>query len=226
MPKPFLIIDGYNLMHAAGMARGRYGPGDLYRCRLRFLKFVIGRLHPQERERTTIVFDATGVPPDLPRQTIFQGVQLMFNREGSDADTLIEELIADHSAPRQIRLISSDHRLQKAARKRKSMFVDSEVFVEELERREPFDESQPIKEPRTADPKFSGEVSSEETEEWMKVFGDFPETKDVPRKKVDHQAVIPATSDELQRLQAEIDEIAAGIDDEPTDPRRQTRRSR
>ena len=224
MAKPFLIIDGYNLMHAAGMARSRYGPGDLQRCRSWFLNFVIGRLHPQERDRTTIVFDATGVPPDLPRQTVYQGVQILFNREGSDADTLIEELIADHSAPRKIRLVSSDHRLQKAARKRKSSFVDSETFVEELERREPFDESRQQRESQPRDPKFSGEVSPAETEEWLKVFGDLAGTKDVPRGNVDHQAVVPTTSDELRRLQAEIDEIADGFDDESTDPRRQPRR--
>ena len=37
-----LLIDGYNLMHAAGFARVRYGPGDLERCRLRLLNLVAG----------------------------------------------------------------------------------------------------------------------------------------------------------------------------------------
>ena len=31
MPRD-LVIDGYNLMHAAGLARATYGPGDLERC--------------------------------------------------------------------------------------------------------------------------------------------------------------------------------------------------
>jgi len=66
MAQKFLIIDGYNLMHAAGMARERYGPGDLERCRERLLRFLHSRLTAEERKRTTIVFDAWDPPPLMP----------------------------------------------------------------------------------------------------------------------------------------------------------------
>ena len=32
MPLPYHLIDGYNLLHAAGLAREKYGPGDLERA--------------------------------------------------------------------------------------------------------------------------------------------------------------------------------------------------
>jgi len=115
MADPYLLIDGYNLMHAAGMARLRYGPGDLERCRKRFLKYLQGRLTSRELPRTSVVFDAGDAPTDMPRRTTLDGMQVFFAKPGGDADSLIEELIAAHSAPRQVRLISSDHRLQKAA---------------------------------------------------------------------------------------------------------------
>lgn len=185
MARPFLIIDGYNLMHAAGMARLRYGPGDLERCRTRFLNYLIGRLTPGELARTSVIFDAGDAPPGMPRRTTLKDMQVFFADPGGDADTLIEELIADHSAPRQIRLISSDHRLQKAARKRRAGFVDSEVFATELERRSPAPGARgagrsgrrPL-----ADAKRGGQTSPEETEEWLKVFGDIPEAADLDRE--------------------------------------------
>ena len=68
MATPFRIIDGYNLMHAAGMARRRYGPGDLERYRNRFIRLVAARLTEEERARTTIVFDARDPHVDGPRE--------------------------------------------------------------------------------------------------------------------------------------------------------------
>ena len=195
MADPYLLIDGYNLMHAAGMARLRYGPGDLERCRTWFLKYLLGRLTPRELPRTSVVFDAGNAPPGMSRRTTLDGMQVFFANPGGDADTLIEEMIAVHSAPRQIRLISSDHRLQKAARRRRAGFVDSEVFAAELEQRKPVSPDQRTRRTgrrQSPDAKRGGQVPAEETEEWLRIFGEIPEAAELTREldlwqsRIDH----------------------------------------
>ena len=69
MSASFLIIDGYNVMHAAGLAREKYGPGDLARKRTELLFKLARRLTTEERQRCTVVFDAIDAPPNLPRRS-------------------------------------------------------------------------------------------------------------------------------------------------------------
>ena len=63
-----LIIDGYNLMHAAGIVGRGAGPGFLERSRLAVLNFVVESLEPAALATTTVVFDARQAPPGLPRE--------------------------------------------------------------------------------------------------------------------------------------------------------------
>lgn len=167
MPRPYLIVDGYNLMHAAGFAQRSYATGQLARCRSRLLRFLVQHLRPAERERTTIVFDAADAPTGRPRQFEFDCMTVAFAPPGQDADALIEGLIAEHSAPRQIRLISSDHRLQNSARRRRGSFIDSEDFVDELHRRGPDVDVPPQRVDRPR-----GAPASEADEDWHRIFAD------------------------------------------------------
>ena len=129
MARLFLIIDGYNLMHAAGLGRKSYGPGDLEKSRKRLLTLVNSRLDRTAAADTTIVFDATQpLASDLPPETA-PPMTVLFSSNGRDADTEIELLLATHSSPKQILVISSDHRLHKAARRRRARCIDSEDFL-------------------------------------------------------------------------------------------------
>ena len=58
-----LIIDGYNLMHAAGIIGHGVGPGGLERSRLALLNFVAESIEPAELSVTTMVFDSRQAPP-------------------------------------------------------------------------------------------------------------------------------------------------------------------
>ena len=136
MAQRFRIIDGYNLMHSVGYARERYGQGGLERSRNRLLRFLVNRLDLEERRRTTIVFDARTVPFEGTREQKLEGMRILFNEAGSDADTLIEELILEHSAPKQLEVVSGDRRLQKAIKRRKGIAVESEDFARMLRDRE------------------------------------------------------------------------------------------
>lgn len=175
MPRPFLIIDGYNLMHAAGMAGRRYGPGQFEKSRNRFLRYLASHLAESERRRTTIVFDAQSATPGGSRGAHFEEMEIVF-ASGRDADDLIEEIIAAHSAPRQILLVSSDHRLQKAARRRRAKSVDSEELIAEFDRHGPV-AGEAARPTPAADPKFSGQTPPAEIEMWLQEFGDVPQAK-------------------------------------------------
>jgi predicted RNA-binding protein with PIN domain len=132
MAVSFLLIDGYNLLHAAGLARVSYGPGDLEVCRNRLIAQLAAGLEDSILSRTTVVFDAFSRFDDSERYQQQHGLSVVFAPAGTDADSEIERLIAAHDAPRQLLVVSSDHRLHKAAQKRKCQAIDSEPFWESL----------------------------------------------------------------------------------------------
>ncbi len=132
---PFLIIDGYNLLHAAGLSLATYKQGDLHRQRGRLLALLAERLSTEERQRCTIVFDAVDAPPGLDSHFEHDGMAVLFAKPGHEADELIEELVAQHSAARQLTVVSSDHRLHRAARSRRASPLDSEAFLARISRR-------------------------------------------------------------------------------------------
>ena len=72
-----LLIDGYNLLHAAGFARTSYGRGEFEKARDRLIKLLAQQLNDRERERTTVVFDA-------PRQSLGANTAVHPSRHRSD----------------------------------------------------------------------------------------------------------------------------------------------
>ncbi len=132
MARLYLIIDGYNLMHAAGLGKKSYGPGDLERSRKRLLSLIQSRLDRTIAADTIVIFDATPatapVPGEFPPEAA-PPLTVQFSSDGRDADTEIEILLARHSSPRQVLVVSGDHRLHKAARRRKARCIDSEEFL-------------------------------------------------------------------------------------------------
>jgi uncharacterized protein len=193
MAQRFRIIDGYNLMHSVGYARERYGQGGLERSRNRLLRFLVNRLDLEERRRTTIVFDARTVPFEGVREQTLEEMTILFNQPGSDADTLIEELILAHSAPKQLEVVSGDRRLQKAIKRRKGIAVESEDFARLLRGRasvvpgSSLDVGPP---PETEGKPESAAPTQSETEYWMDVFGDVEISEEArerihPKKPID-----------------------------------------
>lgn len=173
MSQRFRIIDGYNLMHSIGFAKERYGLGGLERSRNRLLRFLANRLDFEERRRTTIVFDARKVPFDGVPELQFEEMTVLFNAPGSDADTLIEELIRQHSAPRQLEVVSGDRRLQKAIRRRRGIVVDSDDFARMLQKRESIVPGSSLDvNPDSLPSEASDGALPMDADYWLKVFGD------------------------------------------------------
>lgn len=60
------------------------------------------------------------------------GVDIIYAGGGRDADSLIERVIAEDSAPRRLLVVSSDRRVQKAAARRRCGVMSSEAFLRRL----------------------------------------------------------------------------------------------
>ncbi len=135
MGRPFLILDGYNVMHAAGFMARQDANWELQKARAAFLRVMAERLTSAERQRTHVIFDARNAPEFLSRVQRLQAITVEFADSDGDADEFIESLIRDHSAPRHVRVVSSDHRIQRAARRRRCHFVDSDIWWRRLIRR-------------------------------------------------------------------------------------------
>jgi predicted RNA-binding protein with PIN domain len=126
-----LLIDGYNLMHAAGILGRGLGPGGLERGRTALLNFLAESIDPAEVGKTIVVFDAASAPPGAPAAMRHKGLLVRFAADYEDADALIEELIRHDAAPKKLTVVSSDHRLHRAARRRRAKAVDSEDWYAE-----------------------------------------------------------------------------------------------
>lgn len=159
MPQPTLFIDGYNLLHAAGLARDTYGPGDLERARDRLLSLLCELLPEGQPEKTVLVFDAINSPGFHGSSSVRQGITVTFPDRGVEADAVLETLIKQHSAPKGLTVVSSDHRVQRAIRRRRGTAVDSEAFLR-TRRRQAGREKGPEKPP-------PGPVPDREVQHWM-----------------------------------------------------------
>jgi predicted RNA-binding protein with PIN domain len=162
-----LIIDGYNLMHAAGLIGRNNGPGVLERARLAFLNLLAESLEQAELPHTTVVFDARYAPPDLADVFDHHGLTVRFAVAHEEADELIEELIRRDSAPRRLTVVSSDHRLQTAARRRRATAEDSETWFEKL-----LDNRRRRGQPESRSPSVKPQeaLSENEVEYWLREF--------------------------------------------------------
>jgi predicted RNA-binding protein with PIN domain len=162
-----LLIDGYNLLNATGiLGRGR-GPGSLQRARQALLNALVEALPPDEATRTTVVFDSSDSPWGVAKETNHRGITVKFSSKDEDADTVIERLIAADSAPKRLTVVSSDHRLQRAAKRRRATAVDSDVWFAQLMR-----DRASRHEGQTHDAaKPDGPFAPGEVDYWLREFG-------------------------------------------------------
>jgi predicted RNA-binding protein with PIN domain len=162
-----LLIDGYNLLHASGILPRGIGPGTLERAREALLNFLVESLEPDELRGATAIFDAREAPRGLPRIVDHRGLRVHFAPNPGDADELIEQLIlADHS-PRKLVVVSSDHRLQRAARRRRATPIDSDIWYADVLRRRIARQKAPVVER----PQPPGRLSESEVSYWLGKFG-------------------------------------------------------
>jgi uncharacterized protein len=162
-----LLIDGYNLLNATGIVGGGAGPPSLGRSRLALLNFLAASIEPREVPHTTVVFDAHQAPPGLPRVVRHGGIVVRFAAKYETADQMIEELIRTDSAPRRLVVVSSDHEIQRAARRRRAKAIGSDTWYADLIRaRREREEAVAVAPAQPAVPLLEEDVNY-----WLRQFG-------------------------------------------------------
>jgi predicted RNA-binding protein with PIN domain len=164
---PRYLIDGYNLAHASGDLRGKAGPHGLERAR-NALAARLARGHGEQAGDVTIVFDAKHSPGDTPTEEIVQGVCVTY-AVGEEADDLIERVIRGESVPKRLVVISSDHRIKDAARRRGCGVMTAGEYLDWLDRQETFGHSRDPARPRPEKPETE---SPDDAAAWLDAFRD------------------------------------------------------
>jgi predicted RNA-binding protein with PIN domain len=162
------LIDGYNLLHATGILGRNIGPGSLARARSALLNFLAASLSQTDRDTTQVVFDARDAPRGVPSEERHRGITVRYAVGYDDADALMAELIRVHSAPRTLVVVSSDRQVQRMAKRRRAIAVDSEAWYDQLCQQrasqahpESSDDSKPVV-----------PVTDAELADWLQAFGD------------------------------------------------------
>lgn len=160
-----LLIDGYNLLYASGVLAPQGRGTSLQRARTALLERLAEIIDLDTLAHTTVVFDGREAPPGLPRQFRHGAMQILFASRDREADELLEDLIGVETAPRRLTVVSSDHRVQRAARRRQAQAIDSQDWFARQSLRPPTA-------PSPGDAKPSGPLSDEEVRQWLNEFGE------------------------------------------------------
>lgn len=167
-----ILIDGYNLLHVTDIFGPPGHPRAFQQARESLLAHVAKRLGPRLTAATTVVFDASDAPPGLPKHVTLSGIAVHFAANHASADDLLEQLIEDHDSPRHLTVVSSDHRVQRAARRRGARYIDSDRWYQELLRQSI--ESNRVDSQRESGSQESGKPSDplndRQVQEWVKLF--------------------------------------------------------
>jgi predicted RNA-binding protein with PIN domain len=124
----------------------------------------------RRRKQAEVYFD--NAPPGQPRARNYGVVIARFARAGLSADALIRvHLQRLGRSARNWTVVSSDHQVQASARAARAQFVSSEVFARDM--LVALREAPP-------EPDAEGEVdmSSEELDDWLALFGGEKEKKE------------------------------------------------
>jgi hypothetical protein len=193
------LIDGYNLMFAAGLMGRRFGPDGLRKARTRFLNDLAGKLGPVEAHLTTVVFDVRKALEGLPAESTHKGIHMIFAVANPTADERIEELVRAHGDPKRLTVVSSDNQVRASARRRGATSVSSDDFLDRLDRA-----ARPRSEPsEPAGPEKPASVSEAEAAYWAREFGEVERSGDL-KQAFERDPMFP-TDEELARIAREIE---------------------
>lgn len=118
----------------------------------------------KSRKRAEVYFD--NAPPGQPRARNYGNLIAHFVRQGRTADQAIHARLARLGrGARNWTVVSSDHAVQAAARAARAHVAPAEEFARQLVQTLAQAETGPRVE-------ADGELSPEEVEEWMKLFGE------------------------------------------------------
>jgi uncharacterized protein len=168
------LIDGYNVMHAGGRLGPKLGREGFRRARRRFLDELSAALGPDRARQTTVVFDASIHPGDFALDAQYRGLGILFALGDENADARIELLIAQHTKPKTLTVVSSDNRIRLAASRRRTKSLTADQFwemIDDLKERGRIKRKiEPL--PRPAPQVHVARATNDEAAHWMETFRD------------------------------------------------------
>ncbi|HMO37125.1 MAG TPA: NYN domain-containing protein [Gemmatales bacterium] len=184
----WVLIDGYNVLFSLGMVPTPVREGDLHKARQSLLSMLYQALGEKSRF-CTVVFDATRAPSKAPGDTVYYGIDVRFTRQRQEADDLITLLIQQCTSPKQLTVISSDHRLVEATSRKRATVIRADQFPDWLDRQ------RSAHSPASPQVATSPKISPEEQQRWLKTFSEidqeladartFPEEKWLKNLQID-----------------------------------------
>jgi predicted RNA-binding protein with PIN domain len=159
------LIDGYNLLHAWGLAPPPGQHNRLHQARMMLLDRLWLARTPSAEE-VVVVFDAAAAPPRAAPEKEYHGIRVCFATKES-ADDRIEEFIRTARRPREWIVVSDDHRIQQAAERGHARAQGCLDFLETLQHPR---QALPPQPPAEVSVKPDGS-SPEEMRHWLAEFG-------------------------------------------------------
>jgi hypothetical protein len=158
------FIDGYNLLHALGLARKSGGRGDWARARRQLLDWLADQFGNMASS-VTVVLDAQGAVGGIIEER-HRGLHIIRDR-GRSADDLIEDLLRQEREPESLAVVSNDTRIRDAANRCGATIFQCQHFVDELlvrQRHIPSVSVSPVEEKDVL-------PTTDEQEAWLRAFG-------------------------------------------------------
>jgi len=155
------LIDGHNLIaQMPGLSLS--DPDDEVQLVLRLRRFAA-----HKRQKITVVFDH-GIPGGWSRDLSTGPVKVIFAGSHTNADRVILERIREAKTPTDIKLVSSDGAIRRAAEVRRVQVIASQDFAASLYKPPP---SEPHRDARE-----NLRLDKDEVKEWLRVFNKRKET--------------------------------------------------
>ena len=155
------LIDGHNLIaQMPGLSLS--DPDDEVQLVLRLRQFAA-----HKRQKITVVFDH-GIPGGWSRDLSTGPVKVIFAGSHTNADRVILERIREAKTPTDIKLVSSDAQVRRAAEVRRVQVIASQDFAASLYKPPP---SEPQRDARE-----NLRLDKDEVKEWLRVFNKRKET--------------------------------------------------
>ncbi len=193
-----LIVDTYNVTHVVGIL-----PPDLAGIDTLGLIRLIANSRYQ-REKVVLVCD--GIPHENAPTGRFGPINVRYAGSNRLADDLIKELVRTSSTPKRLTVVTLDHEIIRAAKKRRCKTLGSDDFLKQLA----FDhihQTGSNTEPRPEGPLGPGEI-----EDWTRQFGLEGDELEIGE---DQSQTGPPEPDNLPAL-TEAPELASESSPEPT----------
>jgi predicted RNA-binding protein with PIN domain len=166
------LIDGYNLVHALGFLAPADGKAALANSRASLLAYLAHHLG-DAAPAATVIFDAAhAARRSQPVQTV-RGITVRFAVDQQAADDEIELMLAQTADARDVVVVSNDHRLQEAARRRKARAWTCGQFLDHLDR--PVDTRAGARREENAERRL---LSDAERQHWLETFKDVAEDRE------------------------------------------------